>query len=56
MTSKPMKTITTESTGAFSTGRMITRWISTPPTKAMITVRKKATQYGSPAWISDQQM
>ena len=44
ITSSPMNTITTDSTGAFSTGRMITRWISTPPVKAMRIVRKNAPQ------------
>ena len=54
MRSKPMKTITTVRIGAFSTGRMMTRSITTPPMKAAITVTKKAPQYGKPACISAQ--
>ena len=52
MTSRPMKTMTTDRIGAFSTGRMMTRSISTPPTKAIATVSRNAAQYGTPAWIS----
>ncbi len=51
-----MNTTTTASTGACSTGRMITRSMITPSTKANATVRKKAGQYGMPALISDQAM
>ena len=54
ITSRPMNTVTTASTGAFSTGRMITRSITTPAMKEMPTVRKKAIQYGSPACSSVQ--
>ena len=44
MTSRPMKTITTDRTGAFSTGRITTRSISTPPHEGDATVTKKAPQ------------
>ena len=49
ITSKPMKTITTDKIGASSTGRTITRSISTPSTNAAATVTKNAAQYGMPA-------
>ena len=39
-----MNTTTTASTGAFSTGRMTTRSISTPRMKAISTVSKNAGQ------------
>ena len=44
MTKSPMKTITTDRMGASSTGLTMTRSITTPNTKAMPTVRKKAAQ------------
>src|SRR6266550_1763869 len=51
MTRSPMQTITIERIGLFSTGRMITRSTSTPPTNDSARVAKKATQYGIPALI-----
>ena len=51
-----MNTTTTASTGACSTGRMMTRSITTPSTNAMATVSAKAIQYGTPALTSDQAM
>ena len=48
-----MKTMTTASTEAPASGRITVRSMTMPPTKAMPSVRKKAAQYGSPAWISD---
>ena len=51
ITSSPMKTITTDRIGAFSTGCTITRSMTTPSTKASATVMKNAAQYGRPAWI-----
>ena len=56
ITSRPMNTITLVSTGAFSTGRRMIRWISSPPTNEIATVAKNATQYGQPACISAQAM
>jgi hypothetical protein len=44
MTSRPRVTITMVRMGLFSTGRMITRWMTTPPTKAMTRVARKAPQ------------
>ncbi len=44
MTRSPMKTITAANTGAFSTGRMISRSITTPPAKEAAIVMKKAAQ------------
>ena len=44
ITSRPMKTITLVSAGAFSTGFRMMRWISTPPAKEIATVRKKAAE------------
>jgi len=44
MTRRPMKTTTTASTGASSTGRMTIRSMSTPSTKAISTVRTNAAQ------------
>ena len=49
ITSRAMNTTTTASTGAFSTGRMTIRSISTPNTNANATVRRNAAQYGMPA-------
>ena len=49
-------TITIDRIGAFSTGRITTRSMTTPPTNAIARVDRNATQYGSPALISDQQM
>ena len=46
-----MKTTTTASTGAFSTGRTITRSIITPVQNEIAMVRKNAAQYGMPALI-----
>src|SRR6187431_1468503 len=54
ITSSAMKTMTTARIGAFSTGRMMMRSISTPPTNADTTVIANAPQYGTPAWISAQ--
>ncbi len=48
-----MQTITTASTGAFSTGRITIRSMSKPPTKASASVAVKATQYGRPALSID---
>jgi hypothetical protein len=39
-----METMTIVRTGAFSTGRMMTRSMTMPPTKAMASVPKKAAQ------------
>ena len=44
ITSKPTKTITLVSTGAFSTGLSTVRWISRPSAKEIATVKKKAPQ------------
>ena len=49
-----MQTMTIVSTGAFSTGRITTRSIASPPTKAIASVAANATQYESPALISVQ--
>jgi hypothetical protein len=56
MTSKPMNTTTTASTGAFSTGRMTILSMRIPNMKAIPTVRRKAGQYGMPALIRLQAM
>ena len=40
--------------GLCSTGRITTRSRTTPPTKEIATVRKKANQYGMPALIMVQ--
>ena len=55
ITRRPSVTITMVRMGLFSTGRMITRWMVTPPTNAMTIVATNAPQYGSPALSSDQQ-
>ena len=39
-----MQTMTMVSTGAFWTGRMTMRWMTSPPRKAITSVAKKATQ------------
>jgi hypothetical protein len=44
ISSRPMKTMTLVSTGAFSIGFRMMRWISTPPAKDIATVRKNAAQ------------
>ena len=44
MTNRPMKTTTMFSTGAFSTGRMMMRWIKTPKLKDSKMVQTKASQ------------
>jgi len=44
ITSNPMNTMTTVSTGACSTGRITTRSRSTPAAKEIATVRPKALQ------------
>ena len=44
ITSRPRVTITMVRMGLFSTGRMITRWMTTPPTNAIARVAMKATQ------------
>jgi hypothetical protein len=56
MTSSPSVTMTIDRIGAFSTGRISTRSMTTPPTNAIPRVEMNATQYGRPALISDQQM
>ena len=52
MTRSPIQTITMVRIGALSTGRMITRSSSTPPTNEITSVPKNAHQYGTPALIS----
>ncbi len=42
--SRAMKQTTSASTGDRSSGFSITRWMNTPPEKAISTVRPKATQ------------
>ena len=56
-TRRPIVIMTTVSTGARSTGRMITRCSATPPTKAIRSVVPNASQYVKP-WllISDHAM
>jgi hypothetical protein len=44
MTSRPMKTMTTVSTGEFSTGLTTMRSIRTPAAKEKTSVRKNAAQ------------
>ena len=46
--------MTTARIGEFSTGRMTTRSITTPSTKAPTTVIANAPQYGTPACSSAQ--
>ena len=53
ITSSATNTVTTDSTGAFSTGRMITRSITTPATKETAIVSVNAHQYGRPALSID---
>ena len=54
--SRPSVTITTVSTGACSTGRITTRSTAMAPAIEIAIVRKKAAQYVSPWWTSDQAM
>ena len=51
-----MVTITAAKTGAFSTGRMSTRSITTPPANETTNVIRKAAQKGRPALTSVQAM
>ena len=48
--------MTIDRIGAFSTGRITTRSITTPPTNATARVDTNATQYGNPALMNVQQM
>ena len=56
ISSRPMKTITLVSTGAFSTGRRMMRWISSPPANDTATVKRTRPSTASRAWISAQAM
>ena len=47
-----MHTMTMVRMGLFSTGRITTRSISTPPTNEITRVPKNAHQYGTPALSS----
>ena len=44
------------STGAFSTGRITTRWIARPPANEITIVEANASQYGTSHWTSCQAM
>jgi hypothetical protein len=55
ITSRAMNTVTTPSTGAFSTGRMTTRSITTPSTNEA-DGQQERRQYGTPALIRLQAM
>ena len=52
----PSVTMTIVTTGAFSTGRMITRSTTTPPAKAITSTRGNASQNEKPWFISDHAM
>jgi hypothetical protein len=52
----PSVMITIVSTGAFSTGRISTRSIATPPANAIPSTMGKAAQNESPWFISDHAM